>query len=208
MLRQLAIGTLRLGITVCICLATTSTSRPYPQTPGSEGQSERSNPPVDDPKILLPRYRQLSNLQPPNNLSAETGSWLLYLQRSGGLDGTTQSQLIITSEGDISIIVGGPADGCTRRLPDKLDELATAIKSARLPESSGIEDASAKVSLCHDCYRTTLAVYHRGEGGLVSGYEVYWDDITVGSLAKEIHDIQSATRKIRNIALKACKKRY
>ena len=206
MLMQLATGTLRLAITVCICFATTSISKPHPQTAGSEGQSERSNPPVD-PKILLPGYRQLSNSQPPDNLAAEPGSWLLHLQRSGGLDGTMQSHLIITSEGDTSIILGGPADGCTRRLPDRLDELATAIKSARLPESRDIENAFVNVSLCHDCYRTTLAVFYRGEGGLVSGYEVYWDDITVGSLAKEISDIHRATRKIRDMALEACKKR-
>jgi hypothetical protein len=207
MTRNLGPWILWLAITVCISLAETSTFEGYAQTARRESQPRSAEPQDNYSNILLPRYRQLSNPHPPNIISADPGSWLLYLRRSGGLDGTMHSSIQITSDGDISIIATAPADGCRRHLPDKLDELTAAIRLALLHESTWI-DASANVSLCNDCYRTTLEIYYRGEDGLVSGYATYWDDTTVASLVKEISDIYRTTQRLRDSALGGCKKPY
>jgi hypothetical protein len=144
-------------------------------------------------EVTLPAYQMLSNPRLPAELREETGAWILEVETGGGLIGKRESYLLLTSKGSITL-----SDSHKDCLPSSSSfrEVDSLVKQAR-PAEWTTPNADLHVSLCQECYKTTLKLFRREQSGAQSAYMAYWDTATMPVLSKEVATIYSAAERLK-----------
>ena len=152
--------------------------------------------PNQSTSLLLPSYHLLTKIDGVANFAAGDNAWLLELEISGGLTGSRKSQVILGS--DLTLAVDEARSQCGAKLTagalSEVDSLAKEFHAANWTES---DTAVRRVSVCQDCYKTTLTLYRREPDGRTVGYIACWDDTTRVGLAKKVAEMYAAVERVR-----------
>lgn len=166
-----------------LCLAQEKTEK-NAQTPAAkEEQKEMQkradkafNQPPALPIHMLGSVQQLK-------LSPEKNAWAVQIISSGGFNGAGKGNLIVTSEGSLSWKALNSS--CSASLAPEALSLISQAALATNPSKWG----ASSVSLCMDCYVTTVVLHRREADGTERIYSVYWDDTTKAKVPEEVMKI-------------------
>jgi hypothetical protein len=126
-----------------------------------------------------------SLVQIPGMLLPEgDGAWTVHVTTSGGILGTGDRDLALSSEG--RILCGLELRGPTVFLVPTLMPLIDRIQST-LPVPP-----VAVVSFCSDCIRRTITIRRRDPKGELITYTASWDDTTKSQLPQEVVQVYDA----------------
>jgi hypothetical protein len=111
------------------------------------------------------------------------GAWLIQVVTRGGILGTVQGDISVTSEG--KFLCTKPDQGCPGNL--KVPELQTLVEMIQ-PGRLQI----FPVSLCSDCITSTIVISRRDAMGSVHTYTATWDITTKSRLPADVMRIYDA----------------
>ena len=133
--------------------------------------------------ITVPSAQASKILSPVNSSSIDLPkskeAWTVQILTSGGILGNSKGDLVLTSDGIFSHnqIFSSERQTFTSVELEELSSLISKVNNNSKRGKLFVSPQSQKsaVSLCRDCYKTTLILLRRGTNGKVSFFSVSWD---------------------------------
>lgn len=127
-------------------------------------------------------------------------TWKARIMTNGGIMGNGKGNMVFTSEGNFSsdgiALTGKSFDSET------LQRMAQIVSKAQMPEQvkSFLPQINhtSKISLCKDCYTTTLILSRREADGQVKTLIETWDITTKGQVAEDVLQIYESIIQLLN----------
>ena len=119
-------------------------------------------------------------------LPGQAGAWSLQIISRGGLVERRTGDLVIRSDGSVTLVTGGARAASIR--PDTLVSLNQRIRTIAAPQWS----VKSRLGICSDCPATLIVLSVREPNGLVRTYTAFWDATTKARIPEDlrrIHDL-------------------
>ena len=118
-------------------------------------------------------------------------AWAVQVITRGGFSGTGKGTVTVTSAGIFA---------CDRATARESKLLAPEVVQSVSQLVAGVrpfaQQSQQLISLCRDCYETTLVLSRREADGAVRTYIARWDDVTEGEVAEDVQEIYENVIKL------------
>jgi hypothetical protein len=124
------------------------------------------------------------------DLPAGNDAWLVQIRTSGGLAGAGRGNFAVSSEGRKAC---SPPSRCIKDfVPSVFKPLVDAIRPGY------VTIVRPPVSLCNDCFVTTVVIRRRDGNGVHHVFTATWDDVTRSVIPPEVIQIYEAVLRLGN----------
>lgn len=188
-IRSMVIAALVILCWISICLCQEASRNPRRSVTEIVPNGKVVRPSVPDIPIAV------STTQIPIAMfSEEPNSWGIHISTTGGFDGLGQGALSLNWKGDrFSSLMGS---SCRAGLSK--GDVEGLFQAAVLADLFGVSRHT--VSICHDCYTTTLSLYRRDSNGVVRSRSFTWDQVSAGLITPAVRAVYD-----KAVALKDCR---